>query len=94
MVLVSALGGAEERVGRAKYRRRVVLDGALLVVAPHVCIVIVFVYGECGREKRVGVHLDYNTTCTGLFLSTHTCRVLRSFSRTPLPWHSSYPTVV
>ena len=54
MVLVSALGGAEERVGRAKYRRRVVLDGALLEVAPHVCsLVIVFVYqlvlkyGEC-----------------------------------------------
>ena len=62
--------------------------------ARHVCIVIVFVYGECEREKRVGVHLDYNTTCTGLFLSAHTCRVLRSFSRTPLPWHSSYPTVV
>ena len=86
-----------ERVGRAKYRRRVVLDGALLEVAPHVCsLVIVFVYSSMEnvkgrRREHYMVHRDYNITCTGLFLLTHTCRVLRSFSRTLLPWRSSPP---
>ena len=36
VVLVSALGGTAECTGWANYGRRVALDGALLVVAPHI----------------------------------------------------------